>query len=172
MKFTDEQRKSWLAGLDKRFSSSAVLLENSQGDLLIVKSDYKPHWSLPGGIIDAGESPIEAAIREVFEETNIKISKDELRFVALASRKSLDYMMHHFIFQASLEDEKFANIKLQESEIEACRFIKKSEISHFDGELLWVIPYWATQQFGYFETKIEDEDGSKKESVTFHLPFE
>lgn len=30
-------------------------------------------WSLPGGHVDAGESPLRAAIRETFEETGIAI---------------------------------------------------------------------------------------------------
>ena len=60
MKFTNEQRRTWLASLDRRFSSAAVLIENEQGELLIVKSNYKDHWSLPGGIVDPGESPLEA----------------------------------------------------------------------------------------------------------------
>ena len=64
MKFTDEERRAWLASLDSRFSSAAVLIENEQGELLIVKAGYKDHWSLPGGIVDAGESPLEAAVRE------------------------------------------------------------------------------------------------------------
>ena len=53
-----------MASLDRRFSSAAVLIENEQGELLIVKAGYKDHWSLPGGIVDTGESPLEAAVRE------------------------------------------------------------------------------------------------------------
>jgi len=35
------------------------------------------NWNGPGGKVDAGETPEEGAIREVWEETGIKISKPE-----------------------------------------------------------------------------------------------
>ena len=43
VRYTDEQRKAWLASLDARFSSAAVLIENSKGELLILKANYKKH---------------------------------------------------------------------------------------------------------------------------------
>ena len=51
----------------------------AQGDaILLVKQNYgKGYWSLPGGVVELGESLEEAAIREVKEETglNIRIQK-------------------------------------------------------------------------------------------------
>lgn len=37
-----------------------------------------PRWITPGGGIDAGESAREAAVRELFEETGIKITVEQL----------------------------------------------------------------------------------------------
>ena len=91
MKFTDEERRAWLASLDRRFSSAAVLIENEQGELLIVKAGYKDHWSLPGGIVDAGESPLEAAVREVKEEVDIQVDPKDLKLAMVASRHSDEF---------------------------------------------------------------------------------
>lgn len=45
--------------------------------LLIKRRDdpFKDHWALPGGYFNIGESPEQAAIRELEEETSIKVSE-------------------------------------------------------------------------------------------------
>lgn len=54
----------------------AVLIWNEQGQLLMGQrkaSHGKGTWSVPGGHIDFGETPEEACIREVEEETGLKL---------------------------------------------------------------------------------------------------
>lgn len=41
------------------------------GKALLIFHPYIKQWFQPGGHIDEGEAPIEAAIREVFEETGV-----------------------------------------------------------------------------------------------------
>ena len=43
------------------------------GRILLVKASYRWHWGLPGGLMDSGESPAEATIRETREETSLDI---------------------------------------------------------------------------------------------------
>lgn len=171
MKFTDEQRRTWLASLDRRFSSAAVLIENEQGELLIVKSDYKDHWSLPGGIVDSGESPLKAAVREVEEEVGIKIDAESLQLAMVASRHSDEFLTHQFVFFTQLENNVLSEIKLQESEIVSSKLISKSEVDSDDASLLWAIRTWAADKFGYVNTKIIDENGVKNEQIEFFAPM-
>jgi len=46
--------------------------------LIVVYADSKGHWGPPGGHIEKGESYEEAVIREVLEETNMRVLKQEL----------------------------------------------------------------------------------------------
>lgn len=60
-----------------------VLLTNEDGKILILKrsTDSKTNsgkWELPGGKVDQGESFDQALIREVYEETNLKITLDHV----------------------------------------------------------------------------------------------
>lgn len=60
-----------------------VLLIDENGKILILKrsTDSKTNpgkWELPGGKVDQGESFDQALIREVFEETELKISLDHV----------------------------------------------------------------------------------------------
>lgn len=41
-------------------------------------SDLKNCWQLPGGLIEFGETPNQAIIRETYEETNLKINNEQL----------------------------------------------------------------------------------------------
>jgi len=68
-----------------------VLLTDQDGKILILKrsTDSKTNpgkWELPGGKVDQGESFDHALIREVYEETNLKIS---LEHVVGASEQNL-----------------------------------------------------------------------------------
>ena len=47
------------------------------GKLVIVYANDKKYWTLPGGGIEAGESYEQATIREVFEESNMKVTYSE-----------------------------------------------------------------------------------------------
>jgi ADP-ribose pyrophosphatase YjhB (NUDIX family) len=60
----------------------AVLLLPVDGNLLAVRRGIEPHrgkLALPGGYINLGESWQEAAARELFEETNIRIDPAKVR---------------------------------------------------------------------------------------------
>ncbi|WP_019011326.1 NUDIX hydrolase [Deinococcus aquatilis] len=58
---------------------AAVLLQNSDGQILMVKQNYgQRFWSLPGGVVDPGETPLQAAIREAHEEAGISIALQEV----------------------------------------------------------------------------------------------
>jgi ADP-ribose pyrophosphatase YjhB (NUDIX family) len=43
---------------------------------------YKGKYDLPGGFIEFNEDPYDAAIREIEEETGVKLSRDNLRLIS------------------------------------------------------------------------------------------
>jgi 8-oxo-dGTP pyrophosphatase MutT (NUDIX family) len=59
--------------------SVAALCRDNSGRILLVKQSDSGNWSTPGGAIEPGESPEQAVIREVHEETGLDISVDGLR---------------------------------------------------------------------------------------------
>ena len=51
-----------------------IILINNNSEVLLVKRQDVPYWVLPGGGIEDGETPEDAVVREVFEETKLHIS--------------------------------------------------------------------------------------------------
>lgn len=62
---------------------AAAVIFDKDNRILLVKSTYQRFhpWGLPGGSLNYGEPPEEAVIREVREETSLKVEVEELFFV-------------------------------------------------------------------------------------------
>jgi ADP-ribose pyrophosphatase YjhB (NUDIX family) len=61
----------YVASLPLKRMSAGVLLHDDAGRVVLVEPSYKPTWDIPGGVVDAGESPWHAAARELAEELGI-----------------------------------------------------------------------------------------------------
>lgn len=163
-------REEWLKTLEARVASAAVLIENSAGELLIVKAHYKSHWGVPGGIIDAGETPLEAALREVSEEVGLTLQPTDLTFHAVALRYSQEAMLYQFVFRARLDDEQLRTIALSDGEIEAYEFIGRQAVSASDRQFVWSIRHWAEGKLGgYVETNIKRDGERRHETVAQYI---
>lgn len=82
--YIDEMRKQ--IGHDLiMVTACGVIIENEKREILLQRRQDNGLWGLPGGSMEPGEKFEEAAKREVFEETGIKI--DELRLFGIYSRK-------------------------------------------------------------------------------------
>lgn len=64
--------------------TARILLINRRGQVFLLLTHFDPEvglpprWITPGGGIDTGESPIEAAVRELWEETGLAVSQEAL----------------------------------------------------------------------------------------------
>ena len=66
------------AVLARKRAAATMLITDPAGRLLVVDPTYKPRWELPGGAVEADESPAAAAHREVVEELGLSIAPGRL----------------------------------------------------------------------------------------------
>ena len=109
---------------------SAAIVHN--GKVLIVRRDRPPAkgvYTLPGGLVEAGETLIEAVTREVREETALTIAP-----VALAgereviTRDTQGRVERHFVILCLAARWVSGEVKLNE-ELDDARWVLPSEIS-------------------------------------------
>jgi ADP-ribose pyrophosphatase YjhB (NUDIX family) len=74
---------------------AGAVIRDEVGRLLLIKRGHAPAlgtWTLPGGRLEAGEMPAEAAAREVHEETGLTVNVGGL----LAIVPVLGYLVYDF----------------------------------------------------------------------------
>lgn len=65
-------------------ATARVILHNDKNEVFLLKTHFDPEvglpprWITPGGGIDAGETILEAAVRELREETGIQVEAEAL----------------------------------------------------------------------------------------------
>lgn len=72
---------AYTAGLPRKRMGAGVLLTHPDGRVLLVEPTYKDHWEVPGGAVEADESPRAAAVRELAEELGIAVAVGRLLVV-------------------------------------------------------------------------------------------
>ena len=99
----------------------SVFLINEKNQILVGKR-AEGTWGLPGGGMEAGETPKETAVRETLEETAVDICEGDLRFATFTNDVFLKTKNEHWItrrmreFQISSAERKLRTI----DEIEGC----------------------------------------------------
>jgi len=58
-----------------------VLLPFKDGYISVSRRNDDSKWGLPGGKVDAGETPVEAVVRELHEEIGLRLDQDSMSAV-------------------------------------------------------------------------------------------
>ncbi|MEV6844681.1 NUDIX domain-containing protein [Actinoplanes sp. NPDC051411] len=62
--------------------SVSAVVRNEAGQVLLARRSDNGRWSVPAGVVDPGEQPAEAALRELFEETGVRAVIERIGGVA------------------------------------------------------------------------------------------
>lgn len=154
--YEHEEVQRYLAERVARPSSAGVIIENAQGEALVLKAHYKSYWSLPGGWAEDAQTPLQAAIRELVEETGVVRTSDQLDFVRTITRVSSIMQTYQFIFRSRVGYTQDEAIILQQDEIDEYRFVSKDEVLSSAQSYGLAVVLWAQNDTnGYVEQQLE-----------------
>ena len=138
MEFVDlfDNKRNSLGKVSERYSYTPeeysqvvhLWIRNSQGDFLIQKRSMKKPtnpglWSVTGGAVDCGETPLEAAYRECKEELDVDIKPGEIQLMMTVKRPKV--FVDIFLVEKDIDLNK---VVLQEDEVDDVKWFTKNEI--------------------------------------------
>lgn len=116
--------------------AGAVIVHEER--VLLVRSIYgvtKGRYLLPAGRVNLGEMPDHAAVRETFEETNLRVAIEGLLGVRLWVLESGE-QNYFFMFKAKLLS-PVSDLRPNLSELDDARFFSQAEMNALTEENTW-----------------------------------
>jgi 8-oxo-dGTP diphosphatase len=121
----------WFAGLATLVAAAAALFTDPAGRVLLVKPNYRDHWSLAGGVLEHGEPPHAGCRREVTEELGLDFEPGPLLAVGWAAPDGARTKpVVHFIFDGGVLADG-TPIRLQSSELDDYRFVDAGDLDRY-----------------------------------------
>ena len=107
----------------KHRATARVLLINEQNQVFMLKTHFDPEvglpprWLVPGGGIDAGEDTRTAALRELYEETGLVVSPEDLGEPVLQATGRWDWAdgLNYHTYTDTIYELKVQDFKLDTS---------------------------------------------------------
>lgn len=112
--------QEYYASLPKHIAGAGAIFHDAGGKVLFVKPSYRDTWEIPGGGLEHGEYPFQAAAREVKEETGLELRPGRLLAVDwVPPQDDGRPALANFLFDGGLLDNSPGQqeVRLQEGEL-------------------------------------------------------
>jgi 8-oxo-dGTP pyrophosphatase MutT (NUDIX family) len=116
-----------------------ILSVNSDGRILITKrhpdKPWGGMWETTGGAVQAGETSLQGAVRELFEETGLKAEPCKLEYFGTIIKPLTNGIRDYYLYR---HDFSLSDIVLQDTETVDCRLVTPEELYEMakNGEFL------------------------------------
>jgi 8-oxo-dGTP pyrophosphatase MutT (NUDIX family) len=108
--------------------ASGVLFVDDQDRVLMLRTTYKSHWEIPGGYVEATESPLDACVREVREEIGLDVDVKSLLAIDWAPHPAEGDKVLLVFDGGVLSEDKLAGINFVDGEIAEWAFVDADEL--------------------------------------------
>ncbi len=132
-----------------------IMLVNRNGEILLTQrvptKTSGGKWECSGGCAVAGETSIGAAIRELYEETGIRVQPED---VSLEWAITTDSMLRDFYFV--YKDVPLEELMLQSAEVCAAKWVSFSRLEQMvrDGQTTRTVARWLDCRKSFLRDKV------------------
>ncbi|WP_159944903.1 NUDIX domain-containing protein [Nocardiopsis sp. FR6] len=118
--------------------AAEVHIHNEAGRLLLVDPTYKPYWDIPGGMAEANEPPLDAAVRELREEIGLDVTVGSLLCVDwVAPHDPWDDLLMFVFDGGTLPAERAASLRPTDDELRDVRWCTAPQAEELLREDVW-----------------------------------
>jgi 8-oxo-dGTP diphosphatase len=126
-----DDHDTWFAQLPGVVVAAGALITDQAGNVLIVKPNYRDHWTLPGGVCELGEPPHAGCIREVAEEVGLVLPVGALLVVDWSQPYGPGARpIMHFVFDGGTALAG-TRIVVQEEELDGYEFADPGQLGRY-----------------------------------------
>lgn len=153
-------KKAYYRTLPQKRMGSGALFWDEYGRILLVHPTYKPGWEIPGGIVEALESPKSCCQREVREELGLDVEIGRLLLIEYNEETAEKTESLMFVFAGKqLSPVEIDQIQLPQEELDQAIFFPPDELPQGMSVALRrrVLAAWDRLQSGqdvYMEEKL------------------
>ena len=120
-------RDTYLRSLPRAYRASAALILDGEGRILMVQPTYKRHAEPPGGVVEAGETPAQACVRECREELGVDVEVTQLLAVDHQTKPEPAGDSSMFVYGVAFTDPD-AEFTLPPRELSSWRYVPHDEL--------------------------------------------
>jgi ADP-ribose pyrophosphatase YjhB (NUDIX family) len=125
------------ATLPRKRMGAGALLSDEQGRVLLVEPTYQDYWQVPGGAVEADESPHAAVVRELREELGLPVRVGRLLVTDWVPPRPTRTEGLMLVFDGGiLTPERAARIRLPAGELRGWAWCTEQEAGERLSELL------------------------------------
>jgi len=130
--------------MKRHFCASAFVIDPFTKKILLIKHKKNKRWTQPGGHIEDDETPEEAALREVYEETGLRVSlvgerfpreEDFIRPLGIQKNRKTtsdgEMHMHIDIIYAAVPNDDI-EVQLNKDESDDIRWFSRNELEQIN----------------------------------------
>lgn len=118
-----------------RINKDLCILANKRGE---GTPDFQGKWNVPCGYLDFNETGEEGCVREIFEETGVKINPEDMTFIQVntdpvhSNRQNVSLRYRTYIPSKELKNIEFTTKNSESNEVDDVKWIPIKNIDDYE----------------------------------------